>query len=187
MTIEAELTQAGCDKIRPLWRLYVAEDTHIIYVHNVIDERLEESLEGVRDAAAMMEGVGAQHLWVVFNKQDLLPMEQASPILTDHRRRFEIELSTHGSGLNWQIVDQPGFSAMYGNRCDELLDVLYNTITMKKTSTSNHSEPPIRSSNDTPTERELIERIEKERSHDLDAEEFWSRFLSADITEWNHR
>jgi ubiquitin carboxyl-terminal hydrolase L3 len=152
---------------------------------------MEESLEGLRDAALMMKTVGAHFMWILFNKQDLLPTEKGQAITADHRRLFETELSAHTPNLQWQFVDLPGFSAMTGDRCSELLDIIFdstangtrlNAGAPSATSSQQPTKP-----DDKPTEAELLARIEREREGDITGDEFWNSFLSGEIVDWNHR
>ena len=131
-------------------------------------------------------------MWVVFNKQDLLPTEQACDMLAEHRKKFEMELLAHAPTVKWQFVDLPGFSAMTGNRCSELLDVMHDTISQGPTkSTSSASSAAIsrrqKKLADIPSEADLVARIEQERNNDLTGDDFWSAFLSGQIAQWNHR
>lgn len=153
--------------MRSLWQYYLTKETSLLYLHNVVDERTEVSLEGVRAAALMMKTVNARFIWVLFNKQDLLPSDGGQATLAFHRHMFETELSAHAPDVQWQFVDLPGFSARTGNRCSELLDIIHDT-TVKGTK-SNSGLLPTKSSQPTnkldhrPSRRELLARIKRER------------------------
>jgi hypothetical protein len=164
----------------------------LLYVHNPADERLDESLKGVRVAAELMLSVQARFIWIIFNKQDILPDATRDTIIANHRAKFEQELQSFDNQIEWKIIDLPGFSAMTGNRCFELLDIFQDTFegfkkkpkplpTTKPTSTA-----PV-TYVQTPTEAELITRIQQGQVNDLGANAFWEAFMSAEIPAWNHR
>ena len=161
-------------------------------MHNVNDDRLDESLGGARDAAAMMTAVKGRFMWIVFNKQDLLPPNEASTILAKHRQKFELELLAHAPTVNWQVVDIPGFSAIDGDNYIKLLEKIDDTFTnghVQRAAGAASTAVPRRQKElgALPSEADLIRRIELEQNNDLAGDEFWDAFVMGTITEWNHR
>jgi hypothetical protein len=140
----------------------------------------------------MMLDVDARHMWVVFNKQDALPVDTRDDTLASHREMFTKELQQFTSKIDWKIVDLPGFSAMTGARCSELLDVFHETLegaARKPNPASSTTSSGGASANISGplTEASLIARIQREQVEELDADAFWAAFLSTDIEEWTHR
>jgi hypothetical protein len=63
--------------MRPLWRHYVRQETHLFYLHSCFEtltpeERLKQTIEGLHESLDMLLAVGARYAFVLFSKQDHL-------------------------------------------------------------------------------------------------------------------
>jgi hypothetical protein len=183
----------GCDRLRPLYRHYVNADSIQLFVHSCTETegRVDESIEELHANIKMMHEVGSRFIFILFNKQDLLPEEKRASIVDGLQRRFEKELSRYSrTDVVCTILDLPGFSAFTGNRVHELLDPIQAVLDggqqhgRKQRRKDTPSSVPTAES---PPESELVARISKEGMGETDADTFWAAFLSSDIPEWNHR
>jgi hypothetical protein len=186
------LTQSGCDKIRPLWRNYVDKNTHTLYIHSCIEDeaRIQDSILGLHLNIEQLIDVGARFLFVVFNKQDLLPLEDRSSVVFGLRQRFEKELHQYEGKITCVICDLPGFSAATGDQLYEALEIIRATINTdpeKRVRPNPQKNPARTTGHDGPSQANIIERISKDGLDELDADAYWSAFQSGDIPQWNHR
>jgi hypothetical protein len=170
--------------------------TSVLYIHNCGNdaERAPDSFEGIHENVKLMLDVGAKHIWILFNKQDLLPVERRSFVVDDLRQRFEQEMSRYKEqGIVYQVLDLPGFSAVTGEQVSNLVPAIHKSLgkARKKGRGSTEEKRPesgkMLSKTSTPSEADLISRIEEEGDNEPDAGTFWKAFLLGDIPEWNHR
>ncbi|KAM0549768.1 hypothetical protein ACHAPJ_009206 [Fusarium lateritium] len=125
----------GCDKIRPLIRHYMLKDRFVIFIQSCEDldpERIEFSLEYLRMAAEMMLEHGAKHMFILFNKQDLLPPDKREAVIRDLKARLESEIQPYAAKLDIRILDCPGLSATSGEQLHPAMDEIRQTLQQTK-------------------------------------------------------
>jgi hypothetical protein len=162
-----------------------------LFVHSCAEtgSRINDSIEVLHDNIGMMRDLGSKFIWILLNKQDLIPEEQRASVVDGLRRRFEQELSQYdNTNIVWTVVDLPGFSALTGDRVSDLIESIEATIDNYEKNWQKQ-EPlsltaPVA---ERPSSSELVERILKDGIGEVDASAFWSAFLTCEIQEWNHR
>jgi hypothetical protein len=152
---------------------------------------LDESIEGLHIIMKVMQDIGSKYISILINKQDVLPEEHRVSVVDAIHRRFEQELSQYdNTDIVWTILDLPGFSALTGGRVHDLVDCIEATLEDDNhkghAKTPRASVPPLIAAA-TPSDSELIARIEREGVDETDADTFWKAFLMNDILEFNHR
>ena len=180
------MRRLGCDKIRPLIRHYLAKDRFIIFIHDCADDRLEESIQHLHEACGWMSEYGCTHMWVLFNKQDLLPPAEAKSIVDKLREQYESQVYLYRrQGLQIKVMDTPGLSGRTGEGLVEVMNEIVGTLNKEKKPTPAPTQPkkPVLEG---PTEQELFERIEKANQVSPSPDEFWRSFLAGDLPAWDH-
>ncbi|KIW04489.1 hypothetical protein, variant [Verruconis gallopava] len=180
----------GCDNTQSIHH-YISKDVSLLYVHNPIDGRINESLDRFRLVVETMVDVSARRLFIIFNKQDALPKDSASKILAEHRNKFERQVAPYMEQINCMIVDLPGFSALTGNRCFELFDTLHKAFhqaTNNSKSIQTRDQPKDVSESIRVTDNGVgsVEIGFKEQSTHLHATQFCWAFSSTSLAERKH-
>jgi hypothetical protein len=102
----------------------IASDSVVLFVHDCgLDEQhTEASIELLREHLEQWPG-HCGHLWVLLNKQDLLPTKNPSEVALRIRGRFHEELSNFTeANLHWEILDLPRSSPQRGGKLLPVLD-----------------------------------------------------------------
>lgn len=177
----------GCDKIRPLIRHYISQDRFIIFVHDCTDtERLDYSLEQLHAGAQWMLDAGCRYMWVLFNKQDVLPPAEKESIVDDLRARFESELSQYQDKFCAKIMDTPGLSAATGAQLDVVMRDVRETLQKTPKPVQKSTQEQIAKLEQGPSEQELVERIKTLNTTSLGPDEFWRSFMRGELDSWDH-
>lgn len=179
----------------------ITPDPVVLFVHDcsLDEQQTEASMELLREHLEQLLGQGG-HIWVLLNKQDLLPTENPSAVALRIRDRFNKKLSEHaGTNLHWEILDLPGVNQQ---RCGKLLPVLDNVAAALGSKTRRLSPFPkvdddqaynpesseaLPQSVELPTGSEQRASMNQDKYHTMDDDTFWNLFLKADIKHWNHR
>jgi hypothetical protein len=174
----------------------IAPDSAVLFVHDCSfdEQQTEASVELLREHLEQLLGHGG-HLWVLLNKQDLLPTENPSAVALRIRGRFNKELSEHaGSNLHWDIVDLPGVNQQRGGKLLPVLDNIAAALGSKPEKLSlfpkmdddqtynNESSETLPQSVEPP-----IGSMKQGKYLTMDDDTFWTLFLKADIKHWDHR
>ncbi|KAK5996942.1 ADP-ribosylation factor [Cladobotryum mycophilum] len=185
----------GCDKIRPLIRHYIGNDRFIIFMHDCTDQtRLDEAIAEFRFALEAMTQVEGRHVWVLFNKQDMLPLADRERIINEHRQVYEATAFPYRQVCSVEFLDLPGFSATTGDRIHDLLPrinaVLNNEgkpVSKPDVKSDARQDPPTKKEIlQPPSREELVGRINDHLKEAGSAEDFLKLFESGDLPAWDH-
>jgi hypothetical protein len=177
----------GCDAIRPLIRHYMAKDRFLIFIQSCTDtdpDRIEFSLEYLRMGMEMMLEYEAKHMFIIFNKQDLLSEEERPKVVKDLKSRIEAEIKPYANKLDIKILDYPGLSALWGGQVHKAMDEIRKTLKPKKPAKDTKAEIEQREKG--PSEEELRNRVRTANAESADAKTFWESFLDGNLEEWDH-
>ncbi|KAI5464985.1 hypothetical protein BGZ63DRAFT_350120 [Mariannaea sp. PMI_226] len=177
----------GCDMIRPLIRHYIVKDRFIVFIHDCHDaERLDYSLEHLHAGAQWMIDAGCRYMWVLFNKQDLLPPAERESIVGGLRTRFEAELKQYQDKISVKIMDTPGLSAVSGDQLDVVMNDIRDTLQGTSKSSQKSTKDQVAKLEQGPSEMELVERIKVANQNSIGPDQFWKSFMSGDLDSWDH-
>lgn len=187
ISLLTSVLRKGCDKIRPLIRHYITPDKFILFVHDCTDpDRLDYSLEQLHAGAQWMVDAGCRYMWVLFNKQDLLPPGERDSIVNGLRARFESELSPYKHSFCAKIMDTPGLSAATGEQLDEAMRDVRETLQKIPKRPAQKKQDEVAKAEQGPSEQELIERIKMLSAESLGPDEFWQAFVKGELEAWDH-
>lgn len=173
----------GCHKITPLIRHYLDGVTFVIFLHDCSDNEMQREARELLDwALNSFVASGCKNVWVVFNKQDLLPRDRLHDLLEKAAAPFEEMLSKYEQQLDYKVMRLPGFNAETGDRMDYLADDIRRTLAGKRSLPPPTAPPPVRE----PTTEELEAKIRKARGEMEGDGVFWKSFLKAEIRSWDH-
>ncbi|KAF5604480.1 ubiquitin thiolesterase L3 [Fusarium subglutinans] len=177
----------GCDRIRPLIRHYMSQDRFLIFIQSCTDTesgRVEFSLEYLRMGLNMMLEYEAKHMFIIFNKQDLLSEEERPQIVKDLKEKIEAEIKPYADKLDIKILDTPGLSALSGCQAHHLMDEIRKTLRPQKPAKNTRAEIEQREKG--PSEEELRNKIRTANAESADTNTFWQSFLDGSLEAWDH-
>ncbi|QGI83986.1 hypothetical protein CEK26_010705 [Fusarium fujikuroi] len=177
----------GCDAIRPLIRHYMTQDRFLIFIQSCTDtdpDRVEFSLEYLRMGMNMMLEYGAKHVFIIFNKQDLLSDEERPKTVKDLKTKIEAEIKPYADKLDIKILDTPGLSALWGCQAYNVMDEIRKTLTPKNAANDTKAEIELREKG--PSEEELRNKIRTANAESANASTFWKSFLDGTLEAWDH-
>ncbi|RBR14549.1 hypothetical protein FVER53590_06697 [Fusarium verticillioides] len=178
----------GCDAIRPLIRHYMTQDRFLIFIQSCTDtedaERVEFSLEYLRMGLNMMLEYEAKHMFIIFNKQDLLSEEERPKVAKDLKDKIEAEIKPYADKLDIRILDTPGLSALGGCQVNNVMDEIRKTLKPKNAVKDTKAEIEMRERG--PGEEELRNKIRTANAQSVDANTFWESFLDGSLEAWDH-
>ncbi|KLO88059.1 putative ubiquitin thiolesterase L3 [Fusarium fujikuroi] len=177
----------GCDAIRPLIRHYMTQDRFLIFIQSCTDtdpDRVEFSLEYLRMGMNMMLEYGAKHMFIIFNKQDLLSDEERPKTVKDLKTKIEAEIKPYADKLDIKILDTPGLSALWGCQAYNVMDEIRKTLTPKNAANDTKAEIELREKG--PSEEELRNKIRTANAESANASTFWKSFLDGTLEAWDH-
>ncbi|KAM0075429.1 hypothetical protein ACKRZS_012518 [Fusarium odoratissimum] len=177
----------GCDAIRPLIRHYMAQDRFLVFIQSCTDadpDRVEFSLEYLRMGMNMMLEYEAKHMFIIFNKQDLLSEEERPKVVKELKAKIEAEIKPYADKLDVKILDNPGLSALWGCQVHNVMDEIRKTLKPKNAAKDTKAEIEQREKG--PSEEELRDRIRTANAESADAKTFWESFLDGTLEEWDH-
>jgi len=151
---------------------------------------LSKSLHELNEVLALMNKGGAQFLFVVFSKQDLLPEDQRNVAIQNLTAMFEEHLKSNSGDIYWKVCDLPGFSSHTQERIYEVFDIIRSVASEQVP--RGYKSPPKAAAEQKVNDKEvsdakLIEQIREDGNHEIDAENFWSSYLACKVPLWNHR
>ncbi|KAI8661267.1 hypothetical protein NCS55_00996600 [Fusarium keratoplasticum] len=179
----------GCDKIRPLIRHYMQPDRFLIFIQSCGDldpDRIEFSLEYLRMGLAMMAEQGCRHMFILFNKQDLLPPDERDSIVKGIRVQIEKEIAPYLGNHDIRILDYPGLCATSGEQLYPAMEEIRQTIQQIKKPAQPDTKAQVAELEKGPSDTELIERVKKANANAVDAESFWASFMDGSLNSWDH-
>lgn len=135
-----------------------------------------------------MNEKGAQYIWVILNKQDLLPPNERQDIVSDHWRKLEAILKQKAEplGISWYVVDTPGFDARKGSFVRPFVKSVTQTVLHVNTKAELKHQKTIDEAMLSMTGKDEL-RKKAEQTQLMPGEEFWKAFASAEeLTSWNH-
>lgn len=179
--------------MRRLVNHYIKKESFVLFVYDCSDkDRLREALLELQSNMQMMREAEARHLWIVLNKQDLIPSSRRNQAIGEIRQQFQTAIATHGHQLIATVTDLPGLSAKTGAQLKELMDDIQQRLNAKaKTSrpdksSVSESPPAAKEENAGISQEELLSRIQKANSIAEDAETFWVAFGNGQLETWDH-
>ncbi|KAF5644563.1 ubiquitin thiolesterase L3 [Fusarium sp. NRRL 52700] len=177
----------GCDAMRPLIRHYITQDRFLIFIQSCTDtdlDRVEFSLEYLRMGLDSMLEIKAKHMFIIFNKQDLLSEEEQTKIVKDLKEKIEAEIKPYADKLDIKILDTPGLSALSGCQVHNVMDEIRKTLEPKNAAKDMKAEIEKREKG--PSEEELRNKIRTANAESADAKTFWESFLDGSLEAWDH-
>ncbi|KAK7420520.1 hypothetical protein QQX98_002718 [Neonectria punicea] len=177
----------GCDQMRAHIRHYIHKDRFLVFLHDCTDpERLDYSIEQLHTAARWMSEFGCRHMWILFNKQDLLPPSQRDSIVSGLRSRFESELSQYQDKHCIKIMDTPGLSAASGAQLDSVMKKIRQTLRQVPEPAQETTKVQVKELEQGPSEQELVEQINKASAESTEPDQFWEDFVQGNLDSWDH-
>ncbi|SCV53829.1 probable ubiquitin thiolesterase L3 [Fusarium fujikuroi] len=167
--------------------LWDVGDRFLIFIQSCTDtdpDRVEFSLEYLRMGMNMMLEYGAKHMFIIFNKQDLLSEEERPKIVKDLKAKFEAEIKPYADKLDIKILDTPGLSALWGCQAYNVMDEIRKTLTPKNAANDTKAEIELREKG--PSEEELRNKIRTANAESANANTFWDSFLHGSLEAWDH-
>jgi len=184
---------AGSEKLRPLLRHYLPSTEYILFIHNCADEeRLDEQIEEFHRVAKGLAEGGGRYIFVILNKQDLLPPAQRRHHVADIMRRYEQESTKHADKLTIDVLDLPYLSATKSSDAElhVILDRVQESLRRgpkprAAIPTWNESRPAAK------RPRADLDDLKRQARQMIDADgasadEFWQSLERGDVQEWNH-
>jgi ubiquitin carboxyl-terminal hydrolase L3 len=132
----------------------------------------------------MMSEFEAKHMFILFNKQDLLQPDEREKVIKDLKGRIEAEIKPYNDKLDIRILDYPGLSALNGMQLPPVMDEIRQTLQPKRAAQDTKSEIEKREKG--PSEDELLNQIRKANAESVDAETFWKFFMDGSLESWDH-
>ena len=127
----------------------------------------------------------AHYIWILFNKQDLLPLETRTKTLSNLHRKFSTVMTKYDGKVLWNVVDQPGLSSVTGEGLHGVLDDISKTLLRDAKSSKplgvQEPAPP-----KAPSPEESKRRAEVANSTASNTGMFWQSFLQSDLLVWDH-
>jgi hypothetical protein len=197
-------SNAGAVRICDFSSYNIASDSVVLFAHDcgLDEQQTEASIELLREHLEQWPG-HCGHLWVLLNKQDVLPTENPSTVALRIRGRFHEELSKcSGANLHWEILDLPRTSPQSGGKLLSVLDdvaAALDSRTRRLFPFPNPDDGQIHNpkspeafprSVEVPTRSEQRTSIGDTKQGEcltMDDDTFWALFLKADIKHWDHR
>ncbi|KAJ6443185.1 ARF-like GTPase ARLP2, atypical [Purpureocillium lavendulum] len=181
----------GSPRLRPLLRHYICSTEYVIFVHDASDhERRDEQITEFQAVAKQLAEAGGHYAWVIFNKQDLLPVAKRRRHVADLMRRYEKAAAKCSRAITVKVSDLPGLSATKSSNAD--LHVILEHVQEALL----HGPPP----NPVPMEesrtaeklpRPDLDKLKRQAQQMIDADtlsadKFWCLFETGDLPAWNH-
>ena len=160
-----------------------------MFLHDCADrdpERLKFALEYLHMAVQMMSDTGSRYMWILFNKQDLLPPSERDTIVNDLRKRYESEIAQYRDKHIIKVMDTPGLSAVTGDQLDVVMDEIIGTLSNEKKPSRSNPPPTNPDLNKGPSDEELREQIRRANAISEEPNGFWESFLHGDLPAWDH-
>ncbi|CAJ0541337.1 Ff.00g080000.m01.CDS01 [Fusarium sp. VM40] len=177
----------GCDRIRPLIRHYMLKDRFLIFIQSCDDldpDRIYYSLDYLRMGLSMMTDFEAKHMFILFNKQDLLPPDEREKVIKGLKIQIEAEIEPYKDKLDIKILDYPGLSALNGMQLHPAMDEIRQTLQPKRAAQDTKAEIEKRGKG--PSQDELLNQIRKANAESVDAGTFWKSFTDGSLESWDH-
>ncbi|KAM0246576.1 hypothetical protein ACHAP5_004700 [Fusarium lateritium] len=163
------------------------KDRFLIFIQSCDDldpDRIEFSLEYLRMGMQMMSEFEAKHMFILFNKQDLLPPDEREKVVKSLKGRIEAEIKPFNGKLDIRILDYPGLSALNGMQLHPVMDEIRQTLQPRKASQNTKAEIEKRERG--PSQDELLNQIRKTNAESVDADTFWKLFMNGSLESWDH-
>ncbi|GJN79211.1 ubiquitinyl hydrolase 1 [Purpureocillium lilacinum] len=183
----------GSEKLRPLLRHYLPSTEYILFIHNCADkERFDEQIDEFHRVAKGLAEGGGRYIFVILNKQDLLPPAQRRHHVADIMRRYEQESTKHADKLTIDVLDLPYLSATKSSDAElhVILDHVQECLRRgpkprAAIPTWNESRPAAK------RPRADLDDLKRQARQMIDADgasadEFWQSLERGDVQEWNH-
>lgn len=173
--------------MRPLYRHYFPNTDVFFFLVDCADTcRFDDVVPEIQSLLNELDSEhGKKNLWVVLNKQDLLPPNERDEALKQIRTKVEKGLSRSVESGRVRIFGPPGFNAFEHGHAAALLDQVADAIQRDKS-------PKPLENDDKPLsshvgETDLKERINANaKRNTASADDFWQGFLDADLPVWDH-
>ncbi|KGO72066.1 Small GTPase superfamily, ARF/SAR type [Penicillium italicum] len=184
-------TGMGCFRY-PIWITYFyTADTSVLFFHDcsLDEEYTQQSLDLLSAIGKEMLHVGYRSLWVILNKQDCMSAQGV-----DHLRRVYDEKlkELFDDPVNCRVIDY-FVSGKTGEGVKQVMDELHVFTTGIEKGHHQQRIPEDIAQKQFQKEQvsedhDLKVRIEEDGSRDhVDFQQFWHSFMSASLTEWDHR
>ncbi|KAK2594500.1 hypothetical protein QQS21_007781 [Conoideocrella luteorostrata] len=182
-----------CDKARPLYRHYFPGTDVFFFMIDCTDfERFELVTVEIRAVVEYARDLEKKNMWLVLNKQDLLPARTRASVVQGLRDRLEKELSACSASFRIRIYGPSGFSSANSAQVVALLDEVAEALeragpapeTTAAASPVTQTQPQLAGLLD---RGELVKRIGDRIAQDVEtADDFWDDFLHAEPLIWDH-
>ncbi|KJZ79242.1 hypothetical protein HIM_01393 [Hirsutella minnesotensis 3608] len=181
------LDPGGCDKLRALVGHYFVSAQFIIFIHDCAAvDRLGEQLEEFKRAINSMIEHGIQHVWIAFNKLDLIPAHQRFQHLATLKETYSEFANRFTDSLALKMVNLPGLSSPSANDLDILQDIKQTLQDHLKFSKRPEEEAEAGPWSKIPSIEELTDKAKHAVLTDcITPELFWQSVENGEIV-WNH-
>ena len=171
--------------MRPLRRYYMQGSAVVLFLHDCSNqENTEDSLQQLNETVEYMIYNKCRYIWILLNKQDLLPSEKCAGIIADLRQKVESRLVRFDNKVIWTIMDQPGLSSWTGAGLYEVLDNVRETLLLVEKLPKPVQE--LASVKEGLSQQELEEHIKKASATAENDCDFWASFIQGDLPVWDH-
>ncbi|EFW99472.1 ADP-ribosylation factor 6 [Grosmannia clavigera kw1407] len=182
----------GCGKQRPLFKHYLTADRFCVFLHDIgQDNCAEESIAAFQGVLEDCSSGGCRHIWVVFNKQDLIRSEdERLAKLGTMAGKYRDLAAPFADKVQVRILLLPGFDAAKHIRIDDMLSEIRKALQQEaKLGAVGHGKVAREASAEaSPSEEDLRIAVEMavagQREQPSDA--FWENFLGGTLTSWDH-
>lgn len=163
------------------------KDRFLIFIQSCDDldpDRIYYSLDYLRMGLSMMTDFEAKHMFILFNKQDLLPPDEREKVIKGLKIQIEAEIEPYKDKLDIKILDYPGLSALNGMQLHPAMDEIRQTLQPKRAAQDTKAEIEKRGKG--PSQDELLNQIRKANAESVDAGTFWKSFTDGSLESWDH-
>ena len=174
--------------MRALVRHYLLPGRFILFLHNCIEnegERLEFSLEYLRQIVPMAKDAGIIHMWVLLTKQDLVSEGERPEVVHRLRETFKAEILKFSGMPAIRIIDTPGLNALDQDQLHAALDQVKQTMDDDRKARPPVAQRVVVEHYDSSAD-EMEKRAKDAAAQQSSSEVFWSDFKSGSVSSWGH-
>ncbi|KAK0711958.1 hypothetical protein B0H67DRAFT_555845 [Lasiosphaeris hirsuta] len=147
---------------------------------HVAPPRLHQTLHLTSGDLGLLHG--GRGVWVVINKQDLLPKEDLAETVAGLEARFEFELNKYGTKVRWHVLHLLGFSAMSGDKVHDALNILAREL--REVPPSRPQDAKLSLGLGEMSSTQATTKSDQNLPKDFDS--FWDAFLHGRVAPWRH-
>ncbi|KAE8373851.1 hypothetical protein BDV26DRAFT_54849 [Aspergillus bertholletiae] len=177
---------------------YFLDPDLVLLIHNCDPQQLEPIYDH-HYFVDFLHKHGCRNVWILFNKQDMLPPETVTEVVDGLRKKYEKEMAKHEHQLSWKIFDHK-LSAKTGEGVQEILDHLHTSARLflrTRPRPQPATEPALEPYHKPTLDSKIPEHIvsspglskpidEQPLRDSVGAQAFWDSFVTGHIPVWDH-